>query len=47
MVIIFFIFLFSALIIKLGVITFYDSNKINILANELWKRDIPVQTVED
>ena len=44
MVIIFFIFLFSALIIKLGVITFYDSNKINILANELWKRDIPVQS---
>lgn len=43
-IIIFFILLFSSLIIKLGTITFIDSNKINILANELWKRDIPVNS---
>ncbi len=43
-VIIGFLLLFSALVIKLGYITFIDSNKINILADELWKRDIPVQS---
>lgn len=32
------------LYLKLGFITFWDANKINILANELWKRDIPVQS---
>ena len=44
MVVIFFLLLFSSLIIKLGYITFIDANKINILADELWKRDIPVQS---
>ncbi len=39
-----FLLLFSALVVKLGYITFIDSNKINILADELWKRDIPVQS---
>ncbi len=41
---IFFILLFSALVIKLGLITFIDADRINILADELWKRDIPVQS---
>ncbi len=44
LVIIFFILLFTSLIVKLGTITFIDSNKINVLANELWKRDIPVNS---
>lgn len=44
MVMILFLLLFTALIVKLGYITFIDSNKINILADELWKRDIPVQS---
>ena len=44
MVTILFLLLFTALVVKLGYITFIDSNKINILANELWKRDIPVQS---
>lgn len=41
---IFFILLFSALVLKLGYITFIDANKINLLADELWKRDIPIQS---
>lgn len=44
MVIVFFIILFSCLVIKLGYITFISADKINILANELWKRDIPIQS---
>ena len=43
-VIIFFICIFSALIVKLGYITFIDANRINKLADELWKRDIPIQS---
>ncbi|MGM9969222.1 MAG: peptidoglycan D,D-transpeptidase FtsI family protein, partial [Anaeroplasma sp.] len=43
-IIIFFFFLFTALILKLGYITFYQSNKINILAYDLWSREIPVET---
>ncbi len=43
-VIILFLLLFSSLIIKLGYITFISANKINILADDLWKRDIPVQS---
>ena len=43
-VIIFFLCIFSALIVKLGYITFISSNRINILADELWKRDIPIQS---
>lgn len=43
-VIVLFLFMFSALIIKLGYITFISADKINILADELWKRDIPIQS---
>ena len=39
-----FIILFLSLIIKLGYITFISANKINNLADELWKRDIPIQS---
>ncbi len=44
MIITLFILLFSALIIKLGYITFISADKINLLADELWKRDIPIQS---
>ena len=39
-----FIFLFSILIIRLGYITFISADKITKLANELWTRDIPIQS---
>ncbi|MBQ3253038.1 MAG: hypothetical protein IJA65_00645 [Acholeplasmatales bacterium] len=43
-VIVMFILLFTAIIIKLGHITFFESNKINLLAYDLWSREIPVST---
>ena len=43
-IIIIFILLFSAIIIRLGYITFYQANKINLLAYDLWSREIPVET---
>lgn len=39
-----FILLFTSIIIKLGYITFYSSNKINKLAYDLWSREIPIST---
>lgn len=39
-----FILLFTSLVIRLGYITFISADKITKLANELWKRDIPVQS---
>lgn len=44
MIILLFFVLFGALVVKLGYITFIDSGRITVLANELWKRDIPVQS---
>ena len=43
-IIILFIFLFSVLILRLGYITFISADKITKLANELWTRDIPIQS---
>jgi len=39
-----FIILFAAISIRMGYITFHLANKINPLADELWKRDIPIQS---
>ena len=39
-----FIILFLMIILRMGYITFFLSNKINPLADELWKRDIPIQS---
>ncbi len=43
-IVILFILLFSSLVIRLGYITFISSDKITKLANELWTRDIPIQS---
>ena len=43
-VIILFITLFSVLIIRLSYITFISADRINKLANDLWTRDIPIQS---
>lgn len=43
-VFILFIILFSAIAIKLGVITFAEAGYINPLAYDLWSREIPVST---
>ena len=39
-----FVLLFTSLVVRLGYITFISADKITKLANELWKRDIPVQS---
>ncbi len=39
-----FVLLFIAIVIRLGYITFISSNKINLLAYDLWSREIPVET---
>ena len=43
-IIILFILLFTSLIIRLSYITFISSDKITKLANELWTRNIPIQS---
>ena len=43
-IILLFLILFSSLVIRMGYITFFLANDINILADELWKRDIPIQS---
>lgn len=44
MILIFFVILFSLIAIRMGYITFFLSNKINVLADELWSREIPIQS---
>lgn len=39
-----FVVLFLSIVIRMGYITFSLSNRINLLANELWSREIPVQS---
>lgn len=44
MVIGLFILMFMAIVIKMGVITFYSANEINKKAYDLWSREIPIST---
>lgn len=39
-----FIILFLAIVVKMGVITFYSANEINKKAYDLWSREIPIST---
>ena len=41
---VFFFVLFGCIVLRMGYITFYLSNKINPLANDLWTREIPIQS---
>lgn len=39
-----FFILFTAIVVKMGVITFYSANEINKKAYDLWSREIPIST---
>lgn len=39
-----FLLLFTSIVIRMGYITFYLANKINPLADDLWSREIPIQS---
>lgn len=43
-IITFSILLFSLIAIRMGYITFFMANKINLLADDLWSREIPIQS---